>query len=216
MGLIVKLRELLFPPQCIFCRRVIDEGHICRSCRASLPLCGKVQVRHEFFSDCAAPLRYEGRVRKCLLAYKFSGRRSYAEGLSELVAEAVRRELDGRFDVVTWAPVSAKRRRQRGFDQARLLAERTADKLGTPARELLKKTRDTRANSSLKGAELRRANVSGAYEATDRGSIRGARVLLIDDIVTTGATLSECSRVLLTAGAESVVCAAAAAAVVRR
>ncbi len=212
MGLYKKLLSLLFPPRCIFCRRIIDEGFMCRSCQADLPVCGQIKKRGEFFSASVAPLYYEGSVRKALHRYKFSGKRGYAGGFSELMADSVRLELPGRFDVVTWVPVSAKRLRERGYDQSKLLAELTAKKLGRETVPALRKTRHTKANSSLEGRESRAANILGAYEVTDRELVAGKRVLLIDDIFTTGATMSECSRVLLMAGAEDVVCAAVAAA----
>lgn len=204
--------KLLFPPRCMFCRRIIDGGHICDGCLDGLPRCGAVKNRGEFFSACAAPLYYEGPVRKALHRYKFSGKRGYAAGFAELMARTASEELADSFDLVTWVPVSAKRLRQRGYDQARLLAEETAARLGTRAVSTLKKSRHTAANSTLESRESRAANVLGAYEAPDRTVVTGRRVLLIDDIFTTGATMSECSRILLMAGAEDVVCLTVAAA----
>lgn len=105
-------------------------------------------------------------------------------------------------------PVSRKRLRKRGYDQAELLA-RTACRLwDTEPVRLLNKTADNPAQSGISDAAARRANVLGVYETC--GDPAGKRVLLIDDICTTGATLSECARVLKDAGAESVVCAAVA------
>lgn len=212
MGPHKKLLSLLFPPRCIFCRKITDGGSICKSCQGDLPVCGQIKNRGEFFSAAAAPLYYEGSVRKALHRYKFSGKRGYCVGFSELMADCVRRELSDRFDVVTWVPVSAKRLRKRGYDQSKLLAERTAERLGAPVVRALKKTRHTKANSTLEGRESRAANILGAYEVTQRELVAGKRVLLIDDIFTTGATMSECARMLLMAGAGDVVCAAVAAA----
>ena len=212
MSVLKRLTALLFPPKCMFCRSVIDEGYICGKCKNDLPVCGKVRGHGEFFSKCAAPLYYTGNVRRAMLAYKFNGKRAYAAGFAPLIAETVMEELSGEYDIMTWAPISARRLRKRGYDQARLLAEQTAEILDVPVMSTLKKVRHTKANSSLTGRESRAANVSSAYEVTDPEKVRGKRVLLVDDIVTTGATLSECARMLLMAGAEDVVCAAAAAA----
>ena len=88
-----------------------------------------------------------------------------------------------------------------------LLAYATAFELGGAAAETLYKPYDVKAQSTLSGTDERRANISGAFEATDTELIDGKCVLLIDDILTTGATLSECARVLLSAGAGNVVCA---------
>lgn len=212
MGFSEKIKRLLFPPRCVFCRGILEEGHICAGCEAALPRCGDVGSRGgEFFSRCVAPLYYQDTVRRALLRFKFNGRTSCAPAFAELMAETVRQELDGEYNLVTWVPVSAKRLRKRGYDQSKLLAERTAALLGAELTPLLRKVRHTRANSTLEGREARAANILGAYEVTEPQKCAGRRVLLIDDIYTTGATMSECSRMLLMAGAEDVVCAVAAA-----
>ena len=100
--------------------------------------------------------------------------------------------------------------KRQGYDQAFLLASAAAEALGEKAVATLRKARHNRAQSGLGEDAARRANVIAAYEVLDREAVRGRRVLLIDDIVTTGATLSECARTLLAAGAKEVVCAAAA------
>ena len=109
---------------------------------------------------------------------------------------------------MTWVPVSKKRLRQRGYDQARLLAESACRRWDTKPVALLRKVADNPAQSGLTEAAARRANVLGVYEALPEAA--GKRVLLIDDICTTGATLTECVRVLKDGGAESVACAAVA------
>jgi predicted amidophosphoribosyltransferase len=92
-----------------------------------------------------------------------------------------------------------------------LLAQAVSAELGIPAIQTLEKFRDNRANSGLRDPAERRANVLGVYRPVQPGRFRGKRVLLLDDIVTTGATASECARVLLTAGAEEVIFGAVAA-----
>lgn len=211
MGLAGWIKSLLFPPRCVFCRRVLKDGYICKSCDASLPRCGEVRTGGEFFSKCVAPLYYLDDVRRALLRYKFNGKTACAPAFAALMAQTVRRELGGRYDLVTWVPVSAQRLKKRGYDQSQLLAERTAELLDAESVRLLRKTRHTTANSTLKGRDARAANILGAYEVTDPEKCAGKRILLIDDIYTTGATMSECSRMLLMAGAEDVVCAVAAA-----
>ena len=212
MDLPGRIASLLFPPRCMFCRRILDEGWICPSCREGLPRCGAIRGHGEFFSKCVAPLYYTGAVRSALLGFKFRGKRGRAVGLGELMAQTVREELAGEFDTVTWVPISARRLWARGFDQSELLCRETAGRLGVTPVRALRKIRHTAANSTVRTPEGRAANVLGAYEVTDPGLVRGRRVLLIDDIRTTGATLSECARTLLTAGAAEVVCAVAAAA----
>lgn len=200
------LLDLIFPPRCVFCRKRLGTQGICPECEARLPRCGAVRSGGEFFSTAAAPLYYEGAVRAAVLRYKFKNRRGYAGTFSRLMASCAGEELAGQFDLITWVPVSRRRFRKRGFDQSELLARGVAEQLGMELTPALRKRRHTGANSVLEGREARAANVLGAFEARGPGLVRGRRVLLVDDIYTTGATLSECARVLLMAGAEDVVC----------
>ncbi|MDR0446274.1 MAG: double zinc ribbon domain-containing protein [Oscillospiraceae bacterium] len=154
---------------------------------------------------CVSALRYEGGVRRGFLRYKFSGDYWLGEVFGEIMAGVIFEALDGEFDAVTWAPLSSRRRRKRGYDQAKILAETVAERLGFPLVPTLIKKRDTAANSSLTSAADRAPNVSGAYDVLPDAA--NLRLLLIDDILTTGATLSECARALIDGGAESVVCA---------
>jgi len=203
------LLDLLFPPRCPFCRK-IGKGGVCSSCEAKLPYTEKPLREGAPFGKCAAPLYYEGAVREAILRFKFEGVSSMARDFAPILARCVSEELAGEFDVVTWAPVSEKRLRSRGYDQAYLLARETARLWDTKPVRLLRKCGDNPAQSSLKDAAARRANVLGMYDAVDDAPLDGARVLLIDDILTTGSTLGECARVLKDAGAASVVCAALA------
>lgn len=159
---------------------------------------------------CAAPLWYEGKVREGLLRFKFQGARAAAGPLGELVARCAAERFSGAFDVVTWVPVSRRRLRSRGYDQARLLAESACRLWEVRPEQLLQKITDNPAQSGLTEEAARRANVLGVYEAAEPERIQGCRILLVDDICTTGATLAECARVLREAGAADVVCAAAA------
>lgn len=209
------LLDLLFPPRCVFCRRLLHRGEegICPRCQQELPwaLGAEAEQTGEFFSLCASPLWYQDQVRASFHRYKFKGVRGYSRTYGRLVAQCVQDHLAGRYDLITWVPLSRARLRQRGYDQAMLLASAAALALDDVAAETLRKVRDTEAQSGLgKNDASRRANVLSAYQVTDPALVEGRRVLLIDDIVTTGSTLSECARVLRTAGATDVVCAALA------
>ena len=206
------LLDLLFPPRCVFCGKLLATGErdFCARCQRELPwLEGPAaEQTGEFFSLCAAPLRYQDTVRDSIRRYKFKGRQGYHKAYGKLVAQCVHDHLAGKYDLITWVPLSEKRRRERGYDQAFLLASAAALELGDVAVETLRKSRHTDAQSGLEGEAERRANVLGAYIAVDPELVTGRRVLLIDDVVTTGATFSECARVLRTMGAKDVVCAA--------
>lgn len=214
MGFFSGLLDLLFPPKCVFCGKVLKTGEIsvCARCLKSLPFTkgGEAVLDGEFFDACVAPLFYRDTVRKSIHRFKFGGATGHADYYGAIMADCIREHYDGKYDLITWVPLSQQRARTRGYDQAMLLALAVALALDDVAVETLRKTRDARAQSELGGKEVRRANISGAYEAADEELIAGKRILLIDDVVTTGATLSECARVLLLAGAESVMCAALA------
>ena len=203
--------DLLFPPKCPFCGRIVEKKGICPKCEKDLQwTAGKEVLREESGGlCCAAPLWYEGLAREGILRFKFHGAAS-APVLGELVARCAAEELSGRFDTVTWVPVSRKRLRKRGFDQARLLAEEACRMWDTKPVQLLEKNVDNPRQSGITGEAARRANVLGVYELKKGAEVAGRRILLIDDICTSGATMKECIRVLTDAGAESVVCAALA------
>ena len=208
MKLLEAFLDLLFPPKCPFCGRVLEKPGICPTCEKNLPwIEGREGLREGAGGlRCAGAVWYEGLAREGLLRLKFQGASAAAEPMGDLVARCAAEHFSGEFDTVTWVPVSKKRLRKRGYDQAELLA-RTACRLwDTEPVRLLNKTVDNPAQSGISDAAARRANVLGVYEAC--GDVSGKRVLLMDDICTTGATLSECARVLKDAGAESVVCAA--------
>ncbi len=208
------LLDLLFPPRCVFCTALLkgEERDFCAACKKDLPwLAGTQRERTgEAFSLCVSPLRYRDSVRECLRRYKFEGHRGYRRTLGALMAQCVRERLEGRYDVITWVPLSDKRRRERGYDQAQLLAESMAKALGSEARPVLRKIRHTPAQSGLKEDKERETNAQGAYVVCDRALAEGKRVLVVDDIVTTGATLEACALVLREAGAAEVFCATAA------
>lgn len=116
------------------------------------------------------------------------------------------------FDLITWVPVSRLRKLRRGYDQVELLAKYVGAELGMKPVRLLVKIRHNRAQSGIAGQAKRRANVLGAYRMVNPEQVRGKRILLLDDVITTGATAGECARVLLTAGAKEVHCGCIAAA----
>ncbi|NCE65271.1 ComF family protein [Pseudoflavonifractor sp. 524-17] len=211
---VVWVLDLLFPPKCAFCGGLLADGevHLCAGCRRELPWLKGAQAEQacENITLAVSPLRYQGKVRDSIRRYKFHGRRGYAKAYGPLVAACIQAHLPGRFDLLTWAPLSDKRKRQRGYDQAFLLAKAAGKALGIAPTPLLKKTRHTAAQSGLDGQEARRTNIQGAYQAVGGIPLVGKRVLLLDDVITTGSTASACARALLDAGAAEVLCATVA------
>lgn len=210
MSLGAAVLDLLFPPKCPFCRRLLEDPRalLCPDCQRSLPwLTGKRGERRvEFADSCLSPLAYRDRVPDAVRRFKFSGVRSYAGPFGALMAQCAQDGLEELPDLVAWAPLSRKRLRERGYDQAELLARRVGELLGLPVVPLLKKSRHTPPQSGLEEAGQRRANALGAYELLPGNRGAGRRVLLVDDVVTSGSTLSECARTLRQGGAERVDC----------
>lgn len=203
-----KLLDWFFPRRCPFCGGVNLSDLPCERCQETLPwLIGPAAHSHvEFMEDAASTLGYQGAVRSGVLGLKFGKKLSRAKPFGRLIGQCIQDDLEGPFDLISWPSLSARRRRKRGFDQGELLAREAADFLGLPVARLFEKE-DRPAQSGLRDPAQRRANVLGAYHLTDPEAVKGKRILLVDDVLTTGATLSECARVLRTAGAKTV-CAA--------
>ena len=204
--------NLLYPPKCAFCRSLVSsERMICPDCEKKQPFTDSTSGRRMLgtVSLAVAPFKYEGSVRDALLRYKFHGLSCYSGIFGEFMAkEILKAGIEA--DMICWIPLSKARLRKRGYDQARLLAEEIADILQMPCCPLLEKTKHNSAQSGMAGKEERIKNVSGVYLARANTVIQGKKILLIDDIITTGATMEEAAKELMRAGAACVYGAAAA------
>lgn len=209
------LRDLLFPPRCAFCGRLMAEqgDGVCPDCAGGLPY-REGDARLRFIGEerfpCAAALYYDGPVPEGVHALKFNGRPWRAEVFARFVSRAVSEVLAGPFDAVTYVPVSPLRNFERGYDQARLIAQAAGKILGLRVEPTLRKIRHNRAQSSLTDPLERSKNVRDVYTVPHPERVRGRRFLLVDDVCTTGSTMAACARTLLEAGAMSVSCAALA------
>ena len=215
MSFLKHLAALLYPEKCVLCGQILrkEELDLCKECRLDQPDCPISRDKYPYLDSWTALWHYKGTVRRSLLKYKFHGRRNYATAYGRLLSMKLLRYDRADVDIITWIPISEKRRRKRGFDQVELLAQKVTAELQIPVLPLLWKRRDNAQQSKIVGQAQRRANVLGAYEAINKESIAGKRVLLLDDILTTGATAGECARILLEAGAKEVHLAVVAAAV---
>ena len=204
--------NLLFPPKCILCGCVLpkEQTDLCHNCRQNTDEFTRSKKKISFVAGWTSLWYYTDKVRHSILLYKFYSRRSYGPTYGRLLAMKLYSKPLCNYDVLTWVPVSKFRLLQRGYDQVELIARSFGQELNTPAIPVLIKQRHTKAQSRLNTPERRRANVLGAFHVSNPQVIRGKTVLLIDDIITTGSTVSECARVLLTAGAKEVYCAAVA------
>ena len=208
-----RLSGLIYPPKCVLCEKILsrEETDLCHSCRCETFDCNVRNVKLPHLAQWTALWYYEGKVRTSIHRFKFFRRRVKAVSYGRLLAMKLLTEGIS-FDLLTWIPISARRRRQRGYDQSKLLADFVGKELSVTPQALLRKHRHNLPQATLGDAPQRRANVLGVYRCTAPEVVRGKTVLLIDDVLTTGATAGECARVLLTAGAKAVICATVAAA----
>lgn len=211
---------LLFPPRCAAC-----DAHgawpLCSRCTQQVgvitpPWCERCgRPWEEPLAGCAdcppaavdrsrAPFLYEGPLADAIKAMKFAGAHGLAAHLAAAIAEAIR---GTGADLITWVPLSRRRRSRRGFDQAEVLARALGKRLGLPVTRLLVRRRDAPSQARRSGAE-RRAALRDAFRPTRRSP--PARVLLVDDVLTTGSTAAACAGVLKAGGAEHVTLVTAA------
>ena len=215
MKLTERILRVLFPPKCVLCGKVLQEQEtdFCAQCRAEAPVCA-VDHRKKlpFLDSWLGVWYYEDSVRRSILRYKFHGARSYAEPYGRLLAMKLQQTFPEGLGLLTWVPISRLRKFTRGYDQVELLATVVAAELQMEAVPLLTKVRHNKPQSGITGDAQRRANVLGAYRVINPELVKDKKILLLDDIITTGATAGECARVLLTAGGKEVHCGAVAVA----
>lgn len=215
----------VFPRRCGLCNAVVSpQRALCAACAAGLPyiaaprcercaaneadcFCGGVP---RAYAQLTAAFYYEGAVKQAVGLLKFHQREEKAVYLGQQMAKAVSRDYAYvPLDVVACVPISKKRIRERGYNQSGLLARQVAQELGLALDEtLLHKLHDTPTQRNFTVAQ-RRANVLNSYSVRQNAALRGKRILLCDDVCTTGATLEECARVLAESGAAGVYCVTA-------
>lgn len=201
--------SLIYPPKCVFCGTVIDKSDICEECEKTLPFTkgDSIYQKFPFVDKCISPLYYKDYVRRAVLRFKFAGCSCYSRRLGGIMSECAENNLDcGSIDMVSCIPLSRKRMHDRGYNQAELLAKEISKKVGVEYLPTLKKIRHNTAQSTIKDSKQRAANVIGAYRVIDAVEVKGKYILLVDDVVTTGSTVSECARILKKSGAKAVYC----------
>lgn len=213
MNLLAYIWSLLFPPKCVLCGSVLKDGEqdLCKACRVEAPLFPNRKRKLQFLDSFAAVWYYEKNIRRSLLRFKFYGKRSYAKSYGRLLAMELLNEHPDGFDILTWVPISPLRKLRRGYDQVELIAKAVGTELGVEPVPLLKKIRSNPPQARITGEARRRANVLGVYALREDAAVHGKKIVLLDDILTTGATMGEAARVLLTAGAKEIHGAAVAA-----
>lgn len=201
------LLAFFYPTRCILCGKAarINGDGLCADCETQPPVrfyryFALHAGRCDYTLECRAPMRYKEPFRTTLWRFKFRNETSLAAPLAKRMALAM--DAERAFDCIVPVPISRERLRERGYNQSALLARALSEQTGVPYRELLEKTRHNRTQHRLSAKE-RADNVRGAYRAEPTEE---QRILLVDDIVTTGATVRECAKTLYRAGAADVAC----------
>jgi competence protein ComFC len=192
------LLNLIFPPRCEICRKGSEEA-LCSECFKQI----KFMKPHLGIYSVSV---YEGPLRTAIHRFKFKKRKNLAEPLGIILVKYLSHSpmLDmNELEVIIPVPLHKKRERQRGFNQAKLLAEILGRYYDKPVVSALERVKNTKAQFDLPRDE-RFNNISGAFKVSDPKSVYNKRILLLDDIYTTGATIAECSKALKIAGARRV------------
>ena len=218
------LLELVYPNQCIVCRQVIEfktNKWLCPSCMDKIqPISGKTcdicgvpiavdgicsdcRDKKLYFKKAYCAYEYKGGVREAIHNIKFRDHPQNIRYFADKVFEYAKENGFEDADIVTFVPMYPKKERKRGFNQSAMLAKYLAKhKMGSYA-QTLKKIKNTPDQHNLLKEE-RLKNLKGSFAATDENAVKGKKILLADDIYTTGSTVNECAKVLMEAGAESV------------
>ncbi|MBQ3135942.1 MAG: ComF family protein [Clostridia bacterium] len=216
------ISRVFFPAKCPQCGKTLkinenfclccgsDEVKLsadcCEHCGKERELCSCGDKFSSELPHITGVFTYDGMIKNMLLSFKFSGRKNLYRYFGDCLAEKVAISYANTdFDYVTFVPSSNESIKERGYNPAQLIAERTAKKLFLPCEELLIKTKETQKQHHLKAQE-RMSNIKGSVRIAKSSDIQGKTILLCDDIKTTGATLRECSDILFKNGAKDVYC----------
>ena len=207
---------LIFPEnfKCIFCGNDIPNFQdipYCQNCMKILPfnsekrckicdmkitneanICDFCQKSKRYFKKATCPFIYEGLVRETILAYKNSNKKYLAKGFAVILSKYLNKD---NFDLITFVPMTKFERQKRGYNQSELLANELGKILKLPVMSTLKKIKETTPQKALSFNE-RQNNLKGAFVAENKEHLKGKRILLVDDVITTCATINSCSEKL--------------------
>ncbi len=214
-----KLHRLLcafLPDRCPFCDKIIEDGKLCcDKCKKKLSkITYKKPAKGGF--PCISSSPYTEHFAEAVKRFKFKNRKQYAYSLATIMAESIVKEYPYEtFDYITYVPMHKIKQRERGYNHSKVLAKKLSSILQIPLTSTLVKIRNNQPQHNIKKATEREKNVKGAFKVADKEFVKNKKVLLIDDIITTGNTLGECARMLHMCKPASIHCATFAVAIAK-
>ena len=210
MDILKNIKSLLFSQEhiCLFCRESIarDDNYICTDCMDLVEIVNrKIIMNLPNMENAYYSLLYNRFIREKLHAYKFEGKNYLYKAFGEILISTIKTKgLDNKIEVIAFVPAHRRKKALRGYNQSELLASYIADRLEIPLlKNHLLKVKWTKDQNKL-GKIERKNNLKDSFKATKTEDFKGKEILLVDDIITTGTTMEECGKVLITNGAKKV------------
>ena len=207
MNIIENILNLIYPPGCGFCNNICKEN-LCKKCEIKIreyEINSLKKVKDRYFDELICLFKYEDIIRSTLIKYKFQNKAYLYKTFSKIILK--NKKICGflkNYDIMIPVPISKKRRSQRGYNQSYLIAKEIAKFTNLKSENrCLEKQKDTIEQSKLSKNE-RRTNIQEAYKIINKERLFNKKVLLLDDIYTTGSTVNECSKVLKQAGTKGI------------
>ena len=209
--------KIIFPLKCIFCSNIITfktENEICETCHEKISFFylshsynQKNNFKGLYYDDLICVFKYSGIIKEAITRYKFFNKSSYYRTFSNLLATEIKKSiLYQTIDFILEVPLHKNKEKVRGYNQSKLIAKYLSKLLKIPYLNILIRTKETKPQSKLIKEE-RNVNIKNAFIVKNTTKINEKNILIIDDILTTGSTLEECSRVLKECGAQKVISA---------
>ena len=201
------LEKFFYPSTCGFCGKILDDGYICASCMEKIPFNGFEYIpfqQDSHFDELYCNYIYDGIVRKKILDYKFQHKKYLARTFADGIVYRFQK-IKPEFDLIIPVPVHKHRKKERGYNQSEIISKIVSKKIGISCNSKVLVKNKVIATQSKLNKTQRIKNVENVFEIKNGDFLLGKKVLLIDDIYTTGATVNECSRVLKSAGVTKVI-----------
>lgn len=210
MKLVKSIKEFLFPQRyiCLFCKDniAIDNDYICTSCKGLIEFANReIDLNLPNLEKVYYSVLYNRFIREKIHSFKFEGKSYLYKPFGEILLSTIMdKGLDKRIDAIIYVPIHRRKEALRGYNQSQLLGEYISKKLNIPIlKKHLLKTKWTKDQNKL-GRIERQGNLKDSFKTNNIKDFKGKEILLIDDIITTGTTLEECSKPLIESGAKRI------------